>query len=58
MRRSDREWAGLWADIVIEQVQIMSMKSGGGLTRGRGVTEAEACAATVVVQHTSLWCKS
>ncbi len=37
MRRTEREWAGLWTDIVIEQVQIMSLKSGGGLTRGRGM---------------------
>ena len=46
---------GLWTDIVIEQVQIKSLKSGGGgLTRGRGMIESvrqqwlystQACAA-------------
>ena len=30
----------LWADIVIEQVLIRSLKSRGGLTRGRGMTES------------------
>ena len=54
VRRSDRQWAGLWTDIVIEQVQIRSLKSGGGLTRGRGMPKSvrqqwiystQACAA-------------
>ena len=33
MRRSNRHWAGLSTDLVIEQV-LRSMKSTGGLTRG------------------------
>ena len=37
MRRTEREWAELQTYIVIEHVQIMSLKSGGGLTRGRGI---------------------
>ena len=54
VRRSERQWVGLWTDIVIEQVQISSLKSGGGLTRGRGMIESvrqqllnstQACAA-------------
>ena len=54
VRRSERQRAGLWTDIVIEQVQIRSLKSGGGLTRGRGMIESvrqqwlystQACAA-------------
>ncbi len=54
VRRSERQWAGLWTDIVIEQIQIRSLKSGGGLTRGRGMIESvrqqwlystQACAA-------------
>ena len=54
VRRSERQWAGLWTDIVIEQVQIRSLKSGGDLTRGRGMIESvrqqwlystQACAA-------------
>ena len=37
---SERSWAGLWTDIVIEQVLMRSLKSRGGLTRGRGMTES------------------
>ena len=40
VRRSERFWAGLWTDLVIEQVMMRSIKSRGGLTRGRGMTEA------------------
>ena len=40
VRRSERLWAGLWTDIVIEQVLMRSLKSRGGLTRGRGMTES------------------
>ena len=40
VRRSDRFWAGLWTDLIIEQVMMSSLKSRGGLTRGRGVTES------------------
>ena len=40
VRRSNRFWAGLWTDLIIEQVMMRSIKSRGGLTRGRGVTEA------------------
>ncbi|XP_065911780.1 uncharacterized protein [Dysidea avara] len=40
VRRSDRYWAGLWTDLIIEQVMMRSIKSRGGLTRGRGVTES------------------
>ena len=39
VRRSSRYWAGLWTDLIIEQVMMRSIKSRGGLTRGRGVTE-------------------
>ena len=40
-RRSDRFWAGLSIDLVIEQVLMRSLKTGGGLTRGRGLTEQQ-----------------
>ncbi|GFR68162.1 hypothetical protein ElyMa_000269800 [Elysia marginata] len=36
IRRSDRFWAGLSPDLVIEQVLMRSFKSAGGLTSGRG----------------------
>jgi hypothetical protein len=40
VRRSDRYWAGLWTDLVIEQVVMKSLKSRGGLTHGAGMTES------------------
>ena len=39
VRRSDRFWAGLSSDLVIEQVLMRSIKTDGGLTRGKGITE-------------------
>ena len=39
-RRSDRFWAGLWTDLVIEQVLMRELKSCGGLTWGQGVSES------------------
>ena len=41
IRRSDRFWAGLSTDLVIEQSFMRSLKSVGGLTRGRGLTEIQ-----------------
>ena len=41
VRRSDRYWAGLSTDLVIEQVLMRSVKTSGGLTRGRGMTEVQ-----------------
>ena len=38
VRRSERFWAGLWTDLIIEQVMTRSIKSRGGLTRGCGIT--------------------
>ena len=40
VRRSEILWAGLWTDIVIEQVLMRSLKSHGGRTRGSGMTES------------------
>ena len=39
VRRSDRFWAGLSTDLIIEQVLMISIKTHGGLTRGKGMTE-------------------
>jgi len=39
VRRSDRYWAGLSTDLAIEQVMMKAVKSRGGLTHGRGMTE-------------------
>ena len=42
VRRSDRYWAGLSPDLVIEQVLMRSIKTTGGLSlRGRGMTETQ-----------------
>ena len=41
VRRSDRFWAGLSTDLVIEQVLMRSIKTSGGLTRGRGMAEQQ-----------------
>ena len=41
VRRTDRYWAGLSTDLVIEQVLMRSLKTTGGLTRGRGMEESQ-----------------
>ena len=40
VRRSNRHWAGLWSDLLIEQTLMRSCKIRGGLTRGRGMSQA------------------
>lgn len=40
IRRSDRFWAGLWTGLAIEQSLMRTVKSRGGLTRARGMTES------------------
>ncbi len=39
VRRTEKLWAGLSTDLVIEQVLMRSVKATGGLTRGRGMNE-------------------
>ena len=39
--RSKREWAGLSPDYVIESVFMRSLKTSGGFTRGRGLSEQQ-----------------
>ena len=41
IRRSDREWAGLSTDLVIEQELMRSVKTSGGLTRGSRMSEIQ-----------------
>ncbi len=36
-----RSWSGLFNDLIIEQVLMRSVKTIGGLTRGRGMTDAQ-----------------
>ena len=39
VRRSNRFWAGISSDLIIEQTLMRGAKTSGGLTRGRGITE-------------------
>ena len=41
IRRSDRLWAGLPSDLVIEQVLMRALKTNGELTRSRGIEETQ-----------------
>ena len=41
IRRSDRQWAGISVDQVIKQCLMRSVKTTGGLTRGRGFSEIQ-----------------
>ena len=41
IRRSDRYWDGLSADMIIEHGLIRSLKATGGLTRWSGMTESQ-----------------
>ena len=41
VRRSNRYWAGLPNDLIIEQVLMRSLKTTGGLTRGDGMTDVQ-----------------
>lgn len=38
IKRTDKFWSGTWTDMVIEQYLMRSMKSTGGLTHGRGLS--------------------
>jgi len=40
IRRTNKFWSGIWSDMTIEQVLMKSMKSCGGLTRGRSMTDS------------------
>ena len=39
IQSSNRLWAAILSDLVIEQVLMRSLKTSGGLTRGRGMTK-------------------
>ena len=39
VKRTKKNWNGLWTDLVIEQTMMRSLKTRGGLTRGRGFTD-------------------
>ena len=54
IRRSNRFWAGLWSDLVIEQTLMLSIKSSGDLTRGRGFREDARHIWVMSISHTAL----
>ncbi|KYN50525.1 hypothetical protein ALC57_00165 [Trachymyrmex cornetzi] len=39
----NKYWSGIWSDMTIEQVLMKSMKSAGGLTHGRGISDSVLC---------------
>ena len=40
IRRSDKFWAGVWSDMTIEPVLMRAIKTSGGLTGGRGLSDS------------------
>ncbi|KYN03290.1 hypothetical protein ALC62_05871 [Cyphomyrmex costatus] len=40
LKRSDKVWSGIFTDMCIEQVLMKAIKTSGGLTRGRGITDS------------------
>lgn len=40
IRRTEKFWSGVWTDMTIEQVLMRAMKTQGGLTHGRGMSES------------------
>lgn len=39
IRRTNKFWSGIMSDMTIEQTLMRSMKTSGGLTKGRGITD-------------------
>ena len=39
VKRNEKYWAGLWSELVIEQLPMRLIKSRGGLSRERGIDE-------------------
>ena len=52
-RCSDRLWSGSWSYLVIELTLIGSIKTLGGLTRGRGVSESVHHMQTFSLNHST-----
>lgn len=40
IKRTDKFWSGVWSDMTIEQTLMRLMKSSGGLTHGRGISDS------------------
>lgn len=56
VRRTDKYWAGNWSDQTIEQTLMRTMKSSGGLTRGRGITQSVLTRWTLGMIHLQSIC--
>lgn len=50
IRRTNKFWAGLWSDVIIEQVMMRSPKIRGGITRRHGVIESVEVLRTYTAQ--------
>ena len=50
IRRTNIFWAGLWSDVIIEQVMMRSLKIRGGITRRHGVIESVEVLRTYTAQ--------
>ena len=51
VQRTKRNWTGIWTDLAIEQTLMRSIKSRGGLTGGRGMTENTRHVWTLSLSH-------
>ena len=50
IRRTNKFWADLWSDVIIEQVMMRSLKNRGGITRRHGVIESVEVLRTYTAQ--------
>ena len=55
IQRSNRLWAGLSSDLIIEQVLMRSLKTSGGLTQGRGMMEHQRLLWLLLIRQWQLW---
>ena len=55
VRRSNKFWAGLSSDLVIEQTLMRSLKTSGGLTHGSGINEEKRSLLTMSMPVTAMY---
>ena len=55
VRRSNKFWAGLSSDLVIEQTLMRSLKTSGGLTHGSGMNEEQRSLWTMSMPVTAMY---
>ena len=54
VRRTSKNWTGIWTDLAIEQTLMRSLKTKGGLTIGRGMDESVRHSWVLSLSHTAL----